>query len=222
MRFFLTLKEKSTICTKQEGNVLFMILIAIAIIALLSNAIVQLSSPIDYKINESSTSIQTDVFLSYPTAIESSANEMISKGYDAVEISFIDPSNGAFETPPHAQKIFHPMAGGVHYHSSISGVSNFNIVAYTTINNIGTATSDIVFVTDHLTQDMCEEINTKLFNDPTLPSVGASAVTDMLANSAGSPVTLGGATCPECDGKPRMCFEDTDSNYVYYHVIIAR
>jgi len=49
---------------------------------------------------------------------------MVANDVDPGTISDINPSNGAFNTAPNQQKIFHPYGGGVNYMSSVGTVAS--------------------------------------------------------------------------------------------------
>ena len=234
--------------TGERGNVLFLILIAVALFAALSYAVTQSSRSGGGDANKETNLVNSASITQYPAGVRTSViRMMVSNGVDVDSLSFDPPS--AFTTALTTDVLkeanaFYPTGGGATH-----GLGPADIMADSTqhpwhfnadfeVENIGTsaagdeAGNDVIAFLAHLNTSVCKKINEQLgitsANPSGLPEFAISAAEydndKLAADSPAIPATeevLDG----ELSGQPFGCFIDTtpatDVN-VYYHVLIER
>ncbi len=246
MQIVSTNKERNG----ESGNVLFLILIAVALFAALSYAVTQSSRSGGGDAGRETNLINSAQLTQYPAGIRTAIVRMIVGGVDATTLSFNPPSdfdnltNGGSDPNVEASGVFFPDGGGATYTQAPSevmageslGTWVFN--AENEINLVGTtdsgasptaATADIVAFLPGVALAVCNRINEQLGIAGASPPVetGIDISTDMVAAS-GVPEGIGagggriGDDVAALDGQPFGCFQQGANNYVYYHVLIER
>lgn len=221
----------------QRGNVLFLILIAVALFAALSYAVTQ-SSRSGGNANRETNLLNSAQITQYPTGVKTAALRMIIDGTSVSNIYYTPPANFGTSSDRY---VFHPTGGGAAYSevpsnlmaSGSAGVWKIN--GQFAINDIGTATEDIIAFLPDINLDVCKKINVELglsaTGDPSL--FGSDVSAEYVKNYADygpnnvttfdtTPTTFPAAF----DGESFGCFENGNSagsgDYVYYHVITER
>ena len=98
----------------ESGNVLFLILIAVALFAALSYAVTQSTRSGGGSADREQAILSGASMTQYPAALRTSLIRMILSGTAATELEFNPPSGfGALTTT--AQGVFHPTGGGAVY-----------------------------------------------------------------------------------------------------------
>lgn len=157
----------------EKGNVLFLILIAVALFAALSYAVTQSSRSGGGNANSETTLVNSASITQYPSAVRTAIiRMMVSKGVDATELEFNAPSDLGTCTTTNGC-VFHPSGGGASpglatadlMASGTQGAWIFNS-AYR-IQNVGTtpatnAGADIVAFLPGVSLAVCKKINTQL------------------------------------------------------------
>lgn len=227
--------------SSQRGNVLFLILIAVALFAALSYAVTQ-SSRSGGDASRETNLLNSAQITQYPTSLQTAALRMIIDGNSVSNILYTPP--GDFGTASN-QYLFHPNGGGAIYSTvpaelmagSSEGIWVIN--GEFAIENIGTAQSDVIAFLPGISQDLCTKINDEL-GITGIPEFGS----DVSASGAGGyygsyadadsrtaataisslPDSLVNFTATELEGQPFGCFENDSGTgtYVYYHAIVER
>ncbi len=227
---------------KENGNVLFLILIAVALFAALSYAITQSSRSGNGDISKEKAALIASQITQYGASIESAVLRMrMSNGCSDTDISF-ETALSAYDfthTPPVADacKIFHPSGGGISFQTPIdwfdtsSSSYDPSEAAYVTwgngeynVQDIGTDAPDLVFSLWGLKKSVCNELNKKLGiiysgDDPPAETVNANV--DYQGTYPATAVNVIGSTATALVGHSSGCFSDP-TGYVYYHVLIPR
>lgn len=231
----------------ESGNVLFLILIAVALFAALSYAVTSSTNSGGGDANEESALVNSAAVTQYPASIKTAILRMqVSKG--------LSPLNLKFDLPPFAslvtseEGVFHPDGGGATYAqapvdvmvgtgplaTNATGEWFFNYDFE--IENVSTTAAstdgnEIIAFLPGITEAICEKINEEL-GITGIPATSATLNVDVLMDDASSytPSTAApsanmigdtlGATA--LDGKPYGCFDNNSTEYVYYHVILER
>lgn len=235
--------------TEERGNVLFLILIAVALFAALSYAVTQSSRSGGGDTSGETALINSAQLTQYPASIRTSIIRMIVSGTSVDELNFNTPADFATLLSTRVG-VFHPEGGGAVYSpappdlmaSGAQGVWHFN--ANLELPNIGTAGAggnDLIAYLPGITYTVCRKLNQEL-GITGVPELDADrsaqyapvAASDMIITGAETSVNFpsvdqpdisdGGATL---DGQPYGCFENDDGTtgdgpYVYYHVLVER
>ncbi len=102
---------------QERGNVLFMILIAIAVLAMLTYALSQDSTQQSGVLPQQTSADQINRMLTYASALGGALQQMVTNGEDpnalCTNLSTVQPGGGGFDTAPNNFKIYHPLGGGI-------------------------------------------------------------------------------------------------------------
>jgi len=163
--------------------------------------------------------------IEYAASVKNVIDQMIAIGTDIDELDFINPTNAAFNTPPHIHKVYHPQGGGLNYVEDfpsdlqISGTSAWYRISSTNVEWTPTTESDVVLSAIRIPENVCRKINVKILGTSNIP-----ALDDFL-----SPYLTTGVTdfniinCPECEGYPSLCVVSNPvGNYGFYNIIAAQ
>lgn len=222
--------------SSEAGNVLFLILIAVALFAALSYAVTQSTRSGGGDASRETTLVNSAQITQYPASLKTAITRMIvSNSVGANELLFNTPSEfSSFNaTYPATDGVFHPTGGGATYteapasvmQSNTPGVWHFN--GKNEIQDIGitdgtTTGADIIAFLTGVRQAVCESIHTKLGLSTSIPTLaGIDTTADM--NVATPGIIAGGGTITDAilDGQPQGCFK-VGTDYVYYHVLVER
>jgi hypothetical protein len=166
----------------EKGNVLFLILIAVALFAALSYAVTQSSRSGGGDANNETNLINSAQITQYPSSIRTAIiRMMVSNSIDPASLEFNPPSafddcTGASNpTPSFTQCVFHPEGGGATYVLGSADVSTgnaqqwvfngeneVNLVGTTDDTNPTASTAEIIAILPNVTRNICERINEEL------------------------------------------------------------
>jgi hypothetical protein len=239
----MTQIKKQTARDGEQGNVLFLILIAVALFAALSYAVTQSSRSGGGNANEETNLVNSSQLTQYPAGVRTSIVRMIvSNGVNPQDLMFNVPSDMAACTPV-GECVFSAATGGggATYvqapaevmASGSMGTWHFN--GELEIEEIGSADAvdfdgnEIIAFLPGIKSDLCTKLNTKygITGDTNTSSdLSASYTVDMLNTyvPAVEDAVLGTATgAAGLKGQPFGCFTNNGTTtYVYYHVLIER
>lgn len=240
------MKNNAKIIEKQrsageQGNVLFLILIAVALFAALSYAVTQSSRSGGGDASNETNLINSAQITQYPSGVRTSIiRMMVSGGKTVDDITFNVPSDFGSISGSEGNNAFHPTGGGATYvqapgdvmASGSAGTWYFN--GNFEVENIGTsvATSpdgnEITAFLPGVANSICQKINSELG----ITTTDASGIPEYaVAATEYEDSKLQGDTIPaseteldtELSGQPFGCFRSTTtSTNVYYHVLIER
>ena len=236
----------------ERGNVLFLILIAVALFAALSYAVTQSTRSGSGDASSETNLINSAQLASYPACIRTAVVRMVIGGVAVDNLNFDTPANA---TSDFEWNIFHPTGGGAVYQlapqdlldTTASGEwiysSQYEIedVGQTTGDESGT---EIIAFLPGVTRNVCRKLNDEVgissanvANTDGIPGTadlgatppGIPADTEgMTINAPGTPgianytATIGG----ELAGQPFGCYRvgaiGPTATYVYYHVLVER
>lgn len=228
------IRQKMTgIGRAQGGNALFMVLIALALLASLTYAVSQqANSDVDFS-ETASDDEQIARMLTYSGTLAAAINQMIVAGAKAdtlySNLNTEAPSSGTFNSGTHTFKIYHPMGGGVNYvvASGAAGASDtvatsYGIVPAAIVTDIGptdATVGDILFKAKIKDAAACGRINWLLHADATVPAL-ATANFDTLFTS-GSAITIAAGNCAGCVGISQICVSNTEvDEFGYYATLL--
>lgn len=226
----------------ESGNVLFLILIAVALFAALSYAVTQSTRSGSGSTDRETTALNSATLTQYPTALRTAVVRMILSGNDMDDIGFDVPGSTGYNAASTESLVFHPDGGGAVYQTAsqdpvVAGASgrwyingNFEIPDIGQDNNA--LSNDVIAFLPLVTLGVCNKINSEFGVDtsgdpPDFDATNASItddheVADTFPTGPGEIITTA-----EFAGNPTGCFEDANINggstgYVLYVVIMER
>lgn len=226
----------------ESGNVLFLILIAVALFAALSYAVTQSTRSGGGDANRETSLVNSAQITQYPASVKTSITRMIvSLNIDPTNLEFNPPATFA-ALSANQNGVFHPSGGGATYQlapdavvdTAVNATKEWHFNGENEIKNIGTdgapsvSSADIIAFLPGVKLSICQKIHDQLGISTTIPDLSAAgidATTDMdSVGGAGTSITAPGGgiiTHATLDGQPQGCFEDA-AGYVYYHVLVER
>lgn len=234
----------------ERGNVLFLILIAVALFAALSYAVTQSSRSGAGDASSETNLVNSSVVTQYPAGIRTTIVRMVVDGQNVDTLEFNPPSDFANCTPGYKRCVFAPAAsggGGATYTKSdgsvmsdgnkgswhFNGANEIKYIGTTSSGaNATTSTADLIAFLPGISQGICSKLNAQLgiSGVPDQTGVKYSSSDDMLGDGGSTDTSLPGlgaiitGDSAQLDGQPYGCFRATDqgNEYVYYHVLIER
>ena len=234
--------NNSNMMTNSSGNVLFLILIAVALFAALSYAVTQSTRSGGGDASKEKLLTESSVIVQKSVSIRTAATQMmISRGITAAELLFDPPKNfGGLTAGEIAREVFHPQGGGAIYPEGwiVTSALQIDGIGLTDTGN-PLKGSDIVAITS-VSREMCDALNKKLgiaidiaLSDANIDLVATNYDDNMdkahpginggVNGYWGSIGSAGTISLPPYTGKPQGCFYNGASDfYIYYDVIIER
>lgn len=228
----------------EAGNVLFLILIAVALFAALSYAVTQSTRSGGGDASKEKNLVSSAALTQYPASLKTAITRMlISNGVDLANLTFDPPSSFSTlndSTPALSTKnnVFHPTGGGATYTTAPVDVMATNAAGTWVFNarnrvaNVGSDTADatgvdIVALLPNVSQGICNKIHEQLGIGavPTLTGVEVAnpkiSTAPNITYTAGNVIgNLSGANV--LNGQPQGCFQQPANTYYYYHVLVER
>lgn len=191
----------------QKGNVLFLILIAVALFAALSYAVTQ-SSRSGGDASKETNVINTASLTQYPNSVRTSVLRLIISGIDPLDIQFNKPdqfdTGGGFAEFKANRGVFHPQGGGAAYQQVPANLTeagsvldwkfnaNFEIPLLGLSQTSSGNGNDLIAFADGVTQSICGRVNKELHSDDTIPVIN-SAIASTTGNLDNSRTATGTA-----------------------------
>ena len=232
----------------ERGNVLFLILIAVALFAALSYAVTQSSRSGGSESTGEKSLISGAQVTQYPAGVRTSIVRMlIDNNTDVTLLEFNAPSDFSTLTlvnGKYSRGVFHPDGGGATYQSAPADIMNSGAPgkwyynAEFSVPLIGTTASDasgndLTAFLPKIKLTVCQKINDQLgivSSPPPTVATTLAAIDKTQGTGTGYtafPTTVGtvittGLTPDPLSGQPFGCFKDTAGDYIYYHVMLER
>lgn len=236
----------------ERGNVLFLILIAVALFAALSYAVTSSTRGGGGNASEETSLVQSSAVTQYPSSVRTALIRMIVNGVGADELLFDTPANSFGDeittTQQERAAVFHPRGGEAAKGTAPADImasgtqgnwifsSDYQIVGIGTDDTTATSpnpANDIIAFLPGVTNALCSKVNEELGLTDGVASVATAptaAANEMALDSDGAGNDNSGigdyAANRVIDGnfasQPFGCFETADGTNVYYHVLIER
>jgi hypothetical protein len=206
----------------EEGNVLFLILIAVVLFAALSYAVTRSSHSNSGGVDNEKGKILAAQIIQYPAGLRVSIVRMIVGGINPEGLRFDLPSgfSGITDVRP---LVFHPQGGGATYVEGVSDTMESGVKGPWYFN-------DIVAFLPGVLKSICASINHGLGIDG-IPQVNSDISADyrvLMDDGYVLPPTeiilgvAGGNGTDNLRGQPAGCFQNAGGEYVYYHLLAER
>lgn len=226
----------------QSGNVLFLILIAVALFAALSYAVTSSTRGPTSGASNEQTLIGSAQITQFPAAVSNSIIRMVISGTSVDEIRFNRPSEfSTLDTPTIG--VFHPQGGTAVYSQApknimVSGTPGdwvFN--GELEVPDIGTTdasgSNDIIAYLIGIKQSVCKKIDEEYGIGSTIPVLSSdlsASYSKRMYDNGSSDYSLPTTDVSNIDdgsgsfdGQPFGCFQNAGGgDYVYYHVVAER
>ncbi|MCK5285037.1 MAG: hypothetical protein KAJ86_05565 [Alphaproteobacteria bacterium] len=230
----------------ERGNVLFLILIAVALFAALSYAVTQSTRTGGGSGDNETALISSAQLTQYPASLRTAIVRMIIGGVNIGDLEFNTPANFSNCTTGNKYCVFHPSGGGATYATApadmmastggnTAGTWYFN--GENQIHLLGTSSGDetpvlanvdLIAFLPGISLTLCSRINEELGLPISPPVDGGIDYATQMINTDGSTPTglcsacgLGetiGSDTASLDGQPFGCFiEDGGANDVYVY-----
>ncbi|MBX2833907.1 MAG: hypothetical protein KTR28_02945 [Micavibrio sp.] len=242
--------NKNEMRQNESGNVLFLILIAVALFAALSYAVTQSSRSGGGDTNNETNLVNSASLTQYPASVRTSIlRMMVSNGAVDEELQFDYPVDfGDDCTANSANCVFHPDGGGATYAEAPADVMAdgqpgqwfFNrLFEIVNVGTNGSGGNDVIAFLPGITRGICERINEEMgldiasidvTNDFTDASY-ADNIADADVDGNGVSMEdidgedIGDTDAADLAGQPFGCMIDsstTPNTFIYYHVLIEK
>ncbi len=231
----------SYLSKKQDGNVLFLILIAVALFAALSYAVTSSTRTGGGAAEGETNLISSAQITQYPSAVSTAVVRMFISGSAVDEIRFNRPSEyDDLDTTDIG--VFHPSGGSATYIPAPADVMVGSSPGQWVFNGgleipdiglSGAGGNDIIAYLVGIKQSICSKINEEHGLGSAIPTLDANRdalFTTRMYDDGSSDYVLPTTDQPDIDdgsgafdGQPFGCFQNpTTNDYVYYHVIVER
>lgn len=226
-----SLKKTPETAPQEQGNALFIVFVAIIVLALLTQMIASSSNQQASNLDRQTQDDEISRMLTQAATLGGAIHQMIVNGEDAAtlytDLSTLKPGDGGFETPPNNLKIYHPLGGGIMYMTASSTratpvATNFSLNKGSIITGVGAtdaAIGDIVFVATISAASYCQRINELTTGSTTVPVMDSAAFDDLFTDDV--TVTIDGVNCASCVNVPRLCVSNTGAtSWGYYATLL--
>lgn len=202
----------------ERGNVLFLILLAVAVLALLTLAISRSSTEQSDILPQQTRDDQINRTVTYASTLAMALHQMVMNGEDPAslytDLSVLKPGDASFETGSNAMKIYHPLGGGITPLDASSPEANAVATGYginkgAIIAGVGATDAtvgDVVFIAKVANASYCARFNQILTGSSTVPAMDTTAFNSLFG---GATVTINAAACASCVNQARMCVSNT-------------
>ena len=249
MPFFLT-PHPSPPSSRESGNMVFMILIAVVLIGLLTAVIMQSGDSDSSDIDDETLVIRASEAQRSASEFERAVLFIISDGLSEVDVRFAHPAadadygdlSTAVTLEDQRPQIFHPKGGGANYPEAPAGINDgsaWEFYGSTAVPGAGSNRADLVAVLPKVTLQFCERINS-LSGQPLAPPLdtGAGATDCVYSGATGRfngtqqfsavPNTMDETTFTQDTNTSaartalQACVKCDSGDYHFYHVLLAR
>ncbi len=229
-----------------SGNALWIILMAIAMLAFLTGIIARSSSSVNQSGSVEQARIKATSLLRFSQSVNTAVQQMMMNGMSENDLDFLAISGAHNNTNCTATncEVFHTDGGGIAYqtpaqlmndtsHTDIWHVSTENLVYQFGCDTADNGCTELLLLAPNIPLNICLQIN-KIQNI-TNPSNDAPRMLDILEGSAFTGAysatvnasSIGGTDvtdeAPQVKGKGAGCVYDvTDDIYYFYQILIPR
>lgn len=230
----------------ERGNVLFLILIAVALFATLSYAVIQSTRSGGVGTSKETSTVDVAQILtvsnSYRTTVQ---RMMVGQGMDGGDIVAVSPSAfGVVSAQLNTQNLYHPTGGAMPYPippknlmDPVYDTNVWSVNSENEVKNVGATTAipdidhvELIAFLPGLKKSVCEAINEKLGITGGMPvsyadvTMNASSDPPTYMENGGAGVIGGTASDSQLTGKLEGCFQvnGTSDWYAFYAVLVGR
>lgn len=230
--------------SRQSGNALWFILLAVALMAALTMVLSRSGSSVDQSGDIEQIRIKAGQMMRYGKSIEAAIQNMILSGISENDISFENSTTATDYTNDNCTstscRLFHVGGAGLSYQAPPTGTNDGSEWIFTAANNVGTTANpigttvqktgnDLIMLLPNAKEALCKQVNRELGvgTAGTIPDDAGGAVTTAFTGAYPDSLNIidGDSTPFELDGHAAGCFTDTNANpdvVYFYYVLLAR
>lgn len=230
----------------ESGNVLWFILIAIALIGILTGILTRSGSSVDQSGDVEQSRIKASSIMRYAKGIEEAITQMSMRGVSESEVSFENTQTEVDYTNPRCTRdecrLFHVRGGGQSYIAPPAGTGSAREWLFTGYNNVGNERgpvgttedrrgNDLLIMLTGVPKGLCVQINRDLgiANPGGAPprdegGIGLEPFTGDYHEAGGQMPVIDADPQPfELNRKQTGCFYDSNSSQlIFYHAVLVR
>ncbi len=209
---------------RENGNVLFLILIAVALFAALSYAVTSSTRGGGGDTSREKSKLEIASLVQYSTGLRTAMMRMaVSNGVSHSNMLFHKPADFSSLTPTtEPLAVFHPRGGGATYEPGWFLTCGFDVEG---MGSDGTPNSWDVVALKEIPEEMCYKINEEIkYGGYPQFNVGAGVTGFLSDTCSGGGFSLSDSQSINGDtiaGKPHGCFHDTEEGMWWYYSVIA-
>ncbi len=212
---------------KQSGNAMVYVLIALALFGFLTITLSSQNDQADGQdLDDEQAILYANELMSYVASAQNAVDMMLATGSEIDDLDFVLPSEAAFNTPPHYNKVFHPQGGGLNYEefkeeiSNGTGANKFFIKNTTNVEWTPTSSSDVLLSTIQMNETICRQYNKYITGSNDIPEV-TNTLDTWLVDTSTTDFNI--SDCSECDGYHTLCIKRAGGvSHGIYYVIAAQ
>lgn len=204
------------------------VLIGIALFGFLTVTMSRQNNQADGEDTDSETvALYANELIQYSASAQAVVEMMLSTGSEMNDLNFVIPTSGAYNTPPHGHKIFHPAGGGMNYQATFSsdiedptsGAPGWYVRSDSNVEWTESTLHDGLLSALGIKISVCRQLNKIITGSNTIPQLSGT-LADFF-QSGGSDFDI--ANCAACEGYPNLCVENAAGNeYGFYSIIAAQ
>lgn len=239
---------KDEVSLNERGNVLFLVLIAVALFAALSYAVTKSTRTDSVAAHKERTLVSSASMTQYPTALKTSVIRMLLGGADISEIAFDAPDN--FNSISNASaNVFHQNGGDAVYQPAEANLmagnsegvwffnANWNVPE---IGIDGAGGNELIAFLPGINSNVCLQTNAELsiattgctMSDGNIPDLDPAQDHTLIRDNQiegdvfpnGGDNIIQGEGCSAFSGQHSGCFWSSDNGgeYVYYSILFSK
>ena len=238
-------KVKMRVRSGEKGNVLFLILIAVALFAALSYAVTQSTRSGGGSTEREQSVLSGASMTQHPTALRTAIIRMILGGVDVADIQFNAPADFG-DLTENIRGVFHPQGGAAVFQNAPADL----VVGNTTgtwfyngnyevpqVGGDAAGGNEIIAFLPNVQTGVCQQVNREFAIDGTactntlgIPHLASTSddIREQMDHTYALPLTtdepdIQGVGCLVFEGQASGCFFDvTNSENVFYSVLLER
>jgi hypothetical protein len=228
--------------TKERGNALIYVLIAIALFAALSFTLGrQMQGSGDSAMTEDRAELYATQIIAYAAQAKSAIDQMKFSGTQIASLNLTRPGAAGFETGSPIHKLYHPQGGGLAPGRLPEGATSqtnndppagWYLGMFNNVEWSRTGAADVILTAHQIDALICGIINEKITGSRTIPTLSGAEIKEILidedeysagTNSDFTTDASGTPVCAECDKKASLCVRGSgQNNYAFYTVLADR
>ena len=224
----------------QAGNATIYVLIVVALFAALAFTVTrQNDSSEGTTLSAEKADIIAGQIMAYPYQVKQSIDMMTMTGADGSALDFTQPGQTNFDTPPNANKVYHPGGGGLTLarlptegvlQTSTTPPAGWYLGMFNNFEWSQSASPDVMLVAYQIKREVCERINLRLTGKTDIPLLAGTIPSLLIDRENPTGVSVHPAAnvaefdlsqCADCEEKPSICVTD-GTRFGFYTMVINR
>lgn len=229
-----TKREQNFRKSREKGNALIYVLIAIALFAALGFTLSrQTQNANTSDLDDAKAELFANQLISTAAQMKSAVDQMMITGSKIDDLDFSLSGQASFDTPPHIHKVFHPEGGGIlrdalprDVKQEVSGLpeSGWYMGAFNNVEWTPTAQTDVLLTAHEISQAVCGKINEKITGSTDIPVVSGNLNAYLVDGSifSGTNSDLDATVCPDCENYQSLCVSNNSGTAFSFYTVIAQ